>query len=159
MNLKFITCLFLLCIFFDAKGQKVDADTLITRIKSSISAFMVKHHVLTEDEAKSSPDAVYAMEVIGNKAISYSKNGIYRIGVFQSHSVEHILIKESSQFRIFDIRQIDETLKEVINYSARNKVNVDSMFSYINKIINMYDSNYKRIPNSAGKMPVTKVNR
>ncbi|MCX6322960.1 MAG: hypothetical protein NTZ41_02015, partial [Sphingobacteriales bacterium] len=60
----------------------------------------------------------------------------------QSHSTVHILIKENLQFKIFDIKQIDETLKEVINYSVQNKISAEKMLLYLKEIMRMYDSNY-----------------
>ena len=151
---KLIACLLPICVFSNANAQKVDNDTLIATIKSSVTAFFIKNHTLTEGGASGSPNPVYVTEVIEQKVIGHKMNGIYRIGIFKSHSEEHILIKEGSQFIIFDIKQIDETLRQVINYCSRNKINVDTMFSYIKKIMEMYDCNYKFLPNSAGKMPV-----
>jgi hypothetical protein len=155
MYFKVIACLLSIFALSNANAQKQANDTLIASIKTSVTAFFVKNHALTEEGANGSRNPVYVTEVVEQKAIGHKMNGIYRIGIFKSHSEEHILIKEGSQFRIFDIKKIDEALKEVINYCSRNKINVDIMFSYIKKIMEMYDYNYKFIPNSAGKMPVT----
>lgn len=153
MRIKFYILFILLGCFFNVRAQKVDNDTSINNIKSAIAKFFIKQNILMPNQI-GSLNSIYVTEIKEEKTLGYNITGIYRIGVFQSHSEEHVLIKENSQVIIFDIKQIDETLKEVINYSTRNKIGVDTILFYIKAITEMYDMNYKFIPNSASKMPV-----
>ncbi|MDO6435235.1 hypothetical protein Q4E93_31755 [Flavitalea sp. BT771] len=144
--------MFLSMTFLSANAQKVDPDSLINKIKSAVASFFVDERYLKMEKANANPNAVFATELVGKNSLGYNKNGIYRIGVFQSHAREHVLIKEDHIFKIYDIQEIDETLKDVIEYCKRNKIDVGKMFSYIRVIMDMYDMNYKIIPNSAGKL-------
>ncbi len=147
MRLKFFILIFLSCFLVMAYGQKVDNDSLINNIKSAITTFFIKEEVLKKDEVKSSLNFIFATELKQQNTLGYSLNGIYRIGVFQSHSEEHILIKENFLFKIFDIKEIDLALKEVIEYSIKNKIETDTMLYYVKNIMEMYEMNYKIIPN------------
>ena len=152
MPCKYMICIIAIHICTAVNAQKMDDDSLINEIKSSVTAFFIKNHALTQDDVKASPNAVYVTEILDRKVIGYDTNGIYRIGVFKSHSESHILIKDGSRFKIFDIEQISEALKEVISYTERHKLNADSLFAYLKQIMEMYDYNYKFVPHSAGKM-------
>lgn len=154
MRLKIVVLLILSGSFSKVYAQKADSDTLIDRMKSAITSFFITKGALKKDEVGTSLNFVFATELRTHGALGYDHFGIYRIAVFQSHSDEHILIKENSKFGIFDIKQIHETLKEIINYSTRNKICVDSMFVYVKEAVGMYDMNYKIMPHTAGKIPV-----
>ncbi len=147
MRFKFFISMFLLCFLVTAYGQKVDNDSLTNNIRLAITTFFIKQGVLKKDAVKSSLDFIFATELKQQNALGYSSNGIYRIGVFQSHSEEHILIKENLLFKIFDIKEIDLTLKEVIDYSIKNKMETDTMLYYVKNIMDMYEMNYKVISN------------
>jgi hypothetical protein len=76
------------------------------------------------------------------RSIGYDVNGIYRIGVYQSHSPEHILIKQKNEFQIFNLKEIGEVLKEVISYSEKNNINVEIMLFYVKEVMDIYQSNH-----------------
>lgn len=147
MRFKFFISIFLSCFLVTTYGQKVDNDSLINNMKSAITTFFIKEGVLKKDKVKNSLDFIFATELKQQNTLGYSRNGIYRIGVFQSHSEEHILIKENFLFKIFDIKEINVTLKEVIDYSIKNKIETDTMLYYVKNIMDMYEMNYKTIPN------------
>lgn len=140
--------MFLLCFLITTYGQKTDSDSLVNNMKSAITIFFINEGVLKKDAVKSSLDFVFATELKQQNALGYCLNGIYRIGVFQSHSEEHILIKENLFFRIFDIKEIEVILKEVIDYSKKNKIETETMLYYVKNIIEMYEVNYKIMHNS-----------
>jgi len=123
-------------------GQKVDNDSLINNIKKDVTSFFVKKGVLHDDVVKKNLDYVTIIEINEEKLIGYTVNGIYSIGVYQSHSQKHILLKEKSIYKIIDVKQIGIALKEVIDYSLRNNLNDNTMLSYIKRIVQMYDDNY-----------------
>jgi hypothetical protein len=156
MRLKFFISMFISCFLVTAYGQKVDNDSLINNMKSAITTFFIKEGILKKDEVKSSLNFIFATELKQQNTLGYSLNGIYRIGVFQSHSEEHILIKENLLFKIFDIKEINVILKEVIDYSIKNKIETDTMLYYVKNIMDMYDMNYKTIPNGGGLMKKVK---
>lgn len=155
MRLKFYILLILFGCFFNVHAQKVDNDTLINKMKSAVTNFFVNHNILESNQI-GSLNAIYATEIKDGRTLGYNITGIYRIGVFQSHSEEHILIKENLQFKIFDIKEITATLRAVIDYSTKNKIEADTMLSYIKNIMDMYENNYKTIPNGGGLMKKVK---
>jgi len=141
MRFRINILLTLLISFSTGYAQQVDSDSLINNMKSGITVFFIDQGYLDKNEIQKNLDFVYAIEIRDKKMLGYNSKGIYRIGVHQSHSQQHVLIKENSHFQIFDIKRIDETLKEVINFSAKNNVNPDTLLLYIREIIRMYDSN------------------
>jgi hypothetical protein len=138
--MKIRICLFLLLFsFIKVSGQQVDSDSFIREIKLNITAFFVEQGLLDKSTAKSNLNYVFANELHEKKIIGYNTTGIYNIGVLKSHSLQHILIKEKSAYRIFNIKEINILLKEVIEYAARNKIEESLMIFYIKKIIQMYE--------------------
>jgi hypothetical protein len=131
---------FSLCAF-QANAQKVDSDELVDRMKSEITNFYVEHKMLRKEDVNGNLDNVFAIELKDQKVLGYSQNGIYRIGVFQSHTSMDILIKENSTFKIFDTRKIEVVLKRVIEFSEKNNLSSDDMLFYIKSIVNLYEVN------------------
>lgn len=128
----------LACVY----GQKIDNDSLVKSIKKDVTSFFIKKGILQNDVVKNNVDYVTIIEIKDEKVVGYNINGIYSIGVYQSHSQKHILLKEKSIYKILDIKQIDIALKEVIDYSVRNNLNDNTMLFYVKKIIQIYDDNY-----------------
>ena len=134
-----IYLLFFLFGYFDANGQQVDSDSLIKEIKIKITDFFIEQGILNKDSVKSSLNYIFTTEIHYKKTIGYNRTGIYKVGVLISHSPQHILIKEKSNYKILNIKGIDILLKEIIDYSFRNKIETDLMVSYIKSIILMYE--------------------
>jgi hypothetical protein len=152
MHLKFYLTFILFVTVLTAHSQPVDTDLFIDSMKSGITKFFVNQNILKTSEVKGSLKSVFATEIKAETALGYSTNGIYRIGVFQSHTEQHILIKENLEFRIYDIREIEVVLKAVINFSEKNSISADLTLFYIKEIIEMFEENYKKIPNAGGKL-------
>lgn len=133
--------IFILTLFacIGAYSQKVDDDALIAKIKNDVAIFFVGQGVLEKGD---SPKNVFVTEIIDDKVLGYNTNGIYGIGVFQSHSRKHILIKENTTYKIYDLKHIDQALKAVIDYSLRHKLDDNKMLTYIKNVIQKYDDNY-----------------
>jgi len=110
-------------------------------MKLEITNFYLDHKMLRKEDVNGSLDNVFAIELKDQKVLGYSQNGIYRIGVFQSHTSMDILIKENSTFKIFDTRKIEVVLKRVIEYSEKNNLTSDDMLFYIKSIVNLYETN------------------
>ncbi len=151
MRLKFFIVVIASTFLIVSHAQKVDSDTLINSIKAEITSFFIKQKVLKSDEVNGSLKAVYATELKEQKVLGYNKIGVYSIGVFQSHSEHHILIKENDSFKIFGLKEIDTVLKSIIEYAERNNLKPDEMLFYVKAAIEMYDVNYKRNPNGGVK--------
>lgn len=132
----------LLLSFSSAYAQKVDNDSLINTIKRDATAFFIKNDILKKDIVKNELGYVIITEIKDKKVIGYNYIGIYNIGVYQSHSNRHILIKEYSQYKIYDLKDIGYVLNEVIEYSYRNNLDKNTMLFYIKNIIQKYDDNY-----------------
>ena len=129
------------CVFF-GNAQKVDNDTTVKMIKLEITNFFISRDLLKKDEVNGNLNSVFATELNEEKVLGYNINGIYRIGVFQSHTDQHVLIKENTTFKLFDVKRIDILLKELIEYSKRNSVTQEILCNYIKLIIGMYNDNY-----------------
>ena len=142
MRKMFCMAMVLFCFVVQAKAQKVDDAALIDSIKASISQFFIQENLLDENKVKGSINYVFATEIEQKRSIGYDANGIYRIGVYQSHSPESILIKQKNEFRIFDLEEIGKVLKEVINYSEKNNIGVKMMLDYIKDVMDIYQENH-----------------
>ncbi len=141
MTLKIKLILMMVIIFLQTHAQKADNDSLINKIKSEITIFFVKQGMLKEKEVKNNLNYIFAIELKENKTLGYDTNGIYRIGVFQSHTEEYILIKEGSNFQILNVEKIDSALKEIIDYCVKHKFEIDDMLLYINRASQIYKKN------------------
>jgi len=144
MNYKKHLIIALLSIFSltTSYGQKVDNDTLVDAMKRDVTSFFISKKILKKSVVKESLNYVLINEVNKNRTAGFDKIGIYNIAVFQSHSEKHILIKENSKYKIYDIQNIDLVLKQIIDFSSRNKLSTNEMLSYLKKIIQVYDDNY-----------------
>lgn len=140
---KCITILFLLFNLFTFYGQKVDDDALINKIRKDVTDFFIKKGLLENEDVKDKNFGyAFIKEIFDDKVLGYNENGIYVIGVYQSHSDKHILIKEKSNYKIYDIKHIDVVIKDVIDYATRNKIGDERMLFYLKNIIQKYDDNY-----------------
>lgn len=136
---KYIILSLILFNLVNVYSQKVDSDTLMNNIKVDVTEFFKKQGVLEKDDTIKD---IFIVEIKDEKVIGYNTIGIYSIGVFQSHSKKHILIKENSTYKIYDIRYIDTVLKDVIDYSLKNKIGDEKMLFYLKNIIQRYEDNY-----------------
>jgi hypothetical protein len=132
----------LCCFVGHSNAQKVDDAALIDSIRGCITQFFIKENLLEESKVKGSLNYIFATEIKQKRSIGYDVNGIYRIGVYQSHSPEHILIKQKNEFQIFNLKEIGEVLKEVISYSEKNNINVEIMLFYVKEVMDIYQSNH-----------------
>jgi hypothetical protein len=143
MRKVFCIAMVLHCFVVHAKAQKVDEAALIDSIKAGITQFFIKGNLLDESKVRGSLDFVFATEFKQKRSIGYDANGIYRIGVYQSHSPEHILIKQKNEFQIFNLEEIRGVLKEVISYSEKNNISIEIMLFYIEEVMDIYQGNHK----------------
>lgn len=135
---------FFLMAFTYCKSQKVDDDSVFTNIRKQITSFFVEQGYLNKTEINDTANFVFAYEIVEKKMIGYNKIGIYRIGVLQSHSKQHILIKEGNDVKIFDLRKIDLLFQELLNYRSRQNIQIEKMVTYFSRIIELYEYQYIR---------------
>lgn len=138
MKIKLYLLVFLFG-YFNVSGQQVDSDSLINEIKLKITKYFIEQGYLDKTTVKNNLNYIFVTEINEAKIIGYNTTGIYRIGTFTSHTPQHILIKEKSSYRIFDIKGIDILLKEIVDYTARNKIEKNLMVLYIKNVISMYE--------------------
>ena len=138
---KYIIVSSILFNLMSTYGQKTENDSLINSIKKDVTSFFVQKGVLKEEIIKDNLNYVFIVEIKDEKVVGYNTNGIYIIGVYQSHSAKHILIKEKNSYKIFDLNQIDIALKETIDYSIRNNIDKSEMLFYLKNIMQKYDDN------------------
>lgn len=125
----------------DLYSQKNDTDLLVDSIKKKIIVFFVDKGELSRDAINKAGDYVFAVEMHDKKVIGYNYIGIYHIGVFKSHTEMHILIKEGTSVKLYDLRQVDIVLKAVIDYSIKHNLDKSLMLFYVKEIVALYDSN------------------
>lgn len=128
--------------FVRTYSQKVDSDSLVNAMKKDATDFFINKKVLNKNIVKDNLSYVLINEINKKKVVGFDKIGIYSIGVFQSHSEKHILIKENSKYKIFDIQHIDLVLKEIIDFSSRNNLTKNEMLLYVKNIVQIYDDNF-----------------
>jgi hypothetical protein len=140
MNLKhFIILSLIFC--FKTHAQNDDNEKLIKNIKKEVTQFFIDKTFLKEKSLEKLND-IFIIEIYNEKPIEFLESGIYCIGVYQSHSEKHILVKDNSVYRIYDLKKIDIALQEIINFCKRNNIDNDRMMFYIKNVIQKYDDNY-----------------
>lgn len=135
-----IVCFFLIQ---QADAQKVDSNFVIDSIKKEITNFFVHEGLLDKKKIGNNFNYFFAAEIEQKRSIGYDINGIYRIGVYQSHSTECILIKEGNEFKIFNLEEVEisQIIKVIIGFSDRHKIEPEKTLLYIREVIQIYDSN------------------
>ena len=146
MKNKISLTIFFLFTFCNLYSQKVDSEILINNIKRDVTDFFVKKRVLEKAKIKESLNYVFIIEMVDKKVIGFNNDGIYLISVHQSHSEKHILIKEGTSFKIIDLTNIDLALKDIIDYSLRNKLDKGKLLSYLKITIKRYEDNVGNVP-------------
>lgn len=131
-------------LFFSSTifGQKIDNEKLITEIKGAVTQFFIQQGVLVKTEVKDNLDYVFINKIPEGQVLGFSQNGIYLIGVHQSHSDKHILIKEGSKYKIYDLKKVVRAIQAIIDYSERTNVETNTMLDYLKLIIQRYEDNY-----------------
>lgn len=135
--------LILLFAYSNGNCQNVDDDSIVLRIKNKITNFFIEQGVLERSISRDTGNYVFAYEILENKILGYNKVGVYRIGVLQSHTRQHILLKEADNIKIFNLFDIDLLLRELLDFQRRNDIQIDRMLSYMSIIIKSYQSQYK----------------
>lgn len=141
---RYISLLVLfLTIYLYGNSQKIDKDSVLLGIKNKVINFFIEQEILDKSASDDTANHVFAYELLEKKMIGFNKNGIYRIGVLQSHSYQHILIKEGDKIKIFNLKEIDLLLKELLDYRIRHNIESERMLMYFSNIIETYWSQYK----------------
>ena len=123
-------------------AQKLTPTLLADSIKIEISNFFVQGGILHNPQQGLKENYVYASEVLQKSQVGSDENGIYRIGVYQSHSREHILIKQKEEFRIFNLEEIGKALTAVISHCENNNITAKQMFDYMREVMSIYQQNH-----------------
>lgn len=139
---------FLMLLFFgflNSYSQEQSNDSIVKRIKKDVTDFFINKKVLDKNDVKESLNYVFIVEINTGRVIDYNSNGIYIIGVHQSHSKKHVLIKENTNYRIFELNKFDLITREILDYSIENKLDQKTIVQYIKNIIQVYEDNYDLI--------------
>jgi hypothetical protein len=129
-------------------AHKVDGDSLIDNVKKEDTCFFIKEGFLDSQRVGNSRDYVYVTEIKEKRLIGYDMNGIYRIGVYQSHSPEFILIKQADKFKVYGStnREIGPLLSAIAEYCEKNKIESTIELLYMREAIELYDNNNFKSP-------------
>jgi hypothetical protein len=142
--IRYISVLsFSLITYLSVYSQKVDTDSTLFKIKIVVNDFFIKQGLLDKSLRGDTIYNTFAYEIVEKKVIGYNRNGIYRIGVFQSHTNQHILIKENDSIKIFDLKDLDLLLRELLDYRIRYDIEMRKMLPYFLEIIELYKYQYK----------------
>jgi len=135
--------LFFLLIYTSTNGQQVDSDSLINDIKHKATTFFVQKGIIDKTDSNNDVNRIFLTEINERKVVGYSTNGIYRVGVFISHTPQYLLIKEGSNCSFLDVQDANTALEAIILFSRRNKLNTEATFSYLREVMKLYENNNK----------------
>lgn len=141
MNHRIYLTLILISTSLSSICQKVDNDSTLFEIRNKITKFFIERGVLN-NKISEKENYVFSYEIAQKKMIGFNEIGVYRIGVLQSHSDQHVLIKEGFKIKIFDLVKIDSLLKEVLNFCTKYNIKNEVLITYLNEIISMYKIQY-----------------
>ena len=123
-------------------SQKTDSDSLINTIKTDVTNFFIDQGYLDEDKVQNSLDYVSIIDLKDNTVIGFKDIGIYAIGVFQSHSEKHILIKENYDYKIYNLKNLGNVLNDIVEFSRKNNISEKTMLYYIKNVLQKFEDNY-----------------
>lgn len=135
------------CLSNYAGAQKVDGDYLIDSIKKEVTRLFIKEGFLDSQRVNNSRDYVYVAEIKEKRSIGYDLHGIYRIGLYQSHSPEFILIKQADKFTIYGsgAKEIISLFSAIVEYCETSKIEPEEELLYLKEVIQLY--NYSQVIN------------
>ena len=116
-------------------------DSIVNALKVAITNFFIDEGVL--DSNANTTSYVYGMDLVHNSEIGKSSFGIYRIGVFQSHGTEHVLIKYEKSFEIFNLKELKLIFEKVLQFSVKLKLDDQLMLLYFKEIIRLYELTFQ----------------
>jgi hypothetical protein len=152
---SFCALLIVLSLSMPVQGQKNDTPALTDSIRKNITIFFTNQGYLDSQKVGSSLDFIYATEMLKGHSLGYEMNGIYRIGVYQSHSAEFVLIKRGDAFKIYDSASVNALLSDVIEFSSFSKLDNSSTFFYLKGVMNIYEANQREQNSQIKKMSVS----
>ncbi len=139
-KLKFVWII--LVVSSNTYGQaKGINDSIVNALKVAITNFFIDEGVL--DSNVNTTSYVYGMDLVHHREIGKSNFGIYRIGVFQSHGTEHVLIKHENSFKIFNLKDLKLIFEKVLQFSLKFKLDNQLMVLYFKEIIKLYELTFQ----------------
>jgi len=121
-------------------AQKSQSRILTDSIRKEITVFFESYGYLDKQKVGNSLDYVYATEILKELPLKDDVSGIYRIGVYQSHTDEFVLIKKGKEFKIYDSTSVRALLADLLVFSAFANLDNASMFFYLKQIISIYEA-------------------
>lgn len=92
---------------------------------------------------------IYAYELLTNKELQANDSiGIYRIGVFASHSMTYLLLLDREHHKFLDcFSNLAETLKATFAFfDSTTRLTDVRKLCYLRKIVDIFESNQQRVP-------------
>lgn len=133
------------------QAQKTDSDDLINEIKLEVTNFFVNKGLLDEEKVAGNNNYILINEIAQNKVIGYNIVGVYKIGVFKTHSKHHVLLKEKNQFKILNLDDIKTALKELSLFFIKNDIDDLDVVNYTDAILQIYKDNSKELTSFKSK--------
>jgi|688.fasta_scaffold1642501_2 hypothetical protein len=138
-KLKFVWIILLVSSNTYGQSKGIN-DSIVNALKVAITDFFINEGVL---DSNVNTSYVYGMDLVHHREIGKSNFGIYRIGVFQSHGTEHVLIKYENSFEIFNLKDLKLIFEKVQQFSVKFKLDDQLMVLYFKEIIKLYELTFQ----------------
>ncbi|WP_430968331.1 hypothetical protein [Spongiimicrobium sp. 2-473A-2-J] len=117
----------------------------IGQIEDTAINFLMEQQVLEKSlDKKKYYGNLLLIELATDKPIDSEDNGIYRLGVFKSHTKEYLLFKNNREIEIFEVSNLGDCIENLFVFLNRNDVDKNLRTIYIEKVIELYKNNIDR---------------
>jgi hypothetical protein len=122
--------------------------TTVDYIKKNIFDYVNEKeylNIVTEEKVIYFNKLFYTKELLSDRILEYSDNGIFKVGCHISHHSNYLLIFSKSGYKILDFDNLVNVIYEVLYYLEEIKSPDDKVKEYINKILLIYNENESTI--------------
>jgi hypothetical protein len=136
---------------FSSKGQPVDSQETITRIKLDVVNYLRANDGLEERGSLQEYERrMSIIECVEETVLGYSKVGIYVFGTATSHSKKYLLLKKNLQHEILDPDDLGAALQKVTDFLVEQAVPNAKIVEYVESVIRIYKMNENGNPAKLG---------
>lgn len=123
-------------------AQKLDSDETIDCIKKGLVNFYIDVNRINDQETDKS---IGIVEIIHNKIIGYSENGIYRFTDHTTHMPNYLLLKAGTKYKVLTLYNIKSTYYDALSFLERYDFSDKETLKYIEQITTEIKNSYSTI--------------